>query len=281
MRNQLVITSTPIPIENVPLGSLIPDFLHPVLDAVPVPPVKPTSADLHTSVQTTYKSLVKNYRKTALKPHLAVLGFDISRDQDVDVIINSTKGMLYELKAPTTWFRQLCANTEIQEWIQKRAKARKAMYFITGYRTFHDARVTNKEKHGQELGGNIDIPLDAIASAAAAGIPLSVGMDASLEGKFERSRQVEEGYTAPGEQIYAIQYRRVAVGWFKSRSADQASLNDKICWKDVITNRGKESEEDMVEADLATALRLGKPTEKSVDEDCEDEYLILLDEEAL
>ena len=276
MRKQPVVTSTPIPIANVQLGSLVPDYLHPAIDAIA--PIKPTPADLHTSPQTTYKSLFKTYRKTALGPHLAVFGFDVSKDQDVDVIIKATRGMLYALKAPTAWFRQLCQETEVQEWIQERARARRSMYIVTGYRTFDDARVTNKDKHGKGLGGSIDIPIDAIASATAAGIPISLGMDASFEGKVERSTNIEERYIAPGEQIYAIQYRRVTVGWFRSRSAAQTSLDDKICWEDVFVSRGEENGEDMVEAELATALRLGKPTENSIDEGCEDEYLIVLGE---
>ncbi|KAE9365573.1 hypothetical protein N431DRAFT_431012 [Stipitochalara longipes BDJ] len=277
MRKQLVITKNPIPIDNVQLGGLIPTYLHPALEAVA--PLKPVLTDINESPQTAYKSLIKNYRKTALSPHLAIFGFDVSRDEDVDVIIEATHGMQYELKDATRWFKKLCADTEVQEWIQKRARARKDMFLVTGYRTFSDARITHTAKHGRGIGGNVTVPADAIASAAGTGIPISLGMDVGMEGKIEKSRKVEGEYTAPGEQIYAIQYRRVEVGWFSSSSVDAASLEEKVNWEDVFTNMGEENENDMVEAELATTLRLGVETEISLDEGCEDEYLIVQEDE--
>jgi hypothetical protein len=152
------------------------------------------------------------------------------------------------------------------------------MYLITGYRTFDDARITYKGKHGRELGGNIDLPIDTIASMAGAGLPISLGGDVGFDSKIKRSAEMEEGYTAPGEQIYAVQYRQLTVRGFRSRSLAQVSLDDKIHWEDVFIHRGDkdEEEEDMVGAELAPMLRLGKHTEKSIDEGCEDEYLIIV-----
>jgi len=277
MPNTLVLVNVPIPIASIRLGSLVPSFSAPTLDAIA--PLAPTSDDLNIAPQTTYRSLVKVYGKTALRPHLAFFGFEVSRDQDVDVIIEATKGMLYELKAPTAWFRRLCANEEAQKWIEKRSMDHKSIFFITGYRTFADARVGIDWKKGSKMGGDADVPLDAIATTAGAGIPVSVGIDVGLERKVEKLRRIEEGYTAPGERIYAVQYRRVKVSWFGSRKVDQATLDEKIFWKDVLKHRGSEKDMDMVEAELSTALRLGKPTEKIVDEGADDEYLVVLEEE--
>ena len=277
MRKQLVITKNPIPVQNVRLGALIPNYQAPANEAIA--PRNPADTDVNKSPQTAYKNLVKIYRKTALSPHLALFGFDVSRDEDIDVIIEATQGMQYELNNATRWFQSICTDTEVQEWIQKRARARKDMFLLTGYRTFTDARVTSSAKHGGEIGGNVSVPVDAIASAAGAGIPISIGMDIGLEGKKERSRKVEGSFTARGEQIYAIQYRQVEVGWFKSSSVDSASLEDKGHWEDVFTNMGDEKEYDMVEASLTTALRLEVKTEKCLDEGSADEYLIVLEED--
>jgi len=278
MRKQLVLTKVPIPIANVQLGSLVPDFSQPTIDAMPIPPLLPSPSDLNLAHQTTYKSLVKTYRKTALRPHLAFFGFDVSRDQDLELIIESTKGMLYELKSPTAWFSKLCADASVQTWMEKRSMDRKSIFFITGYRTFTDARITNTHKRGGEVGGNIDVPADAIAAAAGTGIPISTGMDVGIDGSVKRSTKTEEGYVAPGEQIYAIQYRRVNLSWFQASSIDKARLDDKVYWKDVLKHRGAENGEDIVGAELGNGLRLGKPTEKIMDEGASDEYLIVLEE---
>jgi hypothetical protein len=276
MRNQLVLTNVPIPIANIKLGCLVPDFSQPTIDAVA--PLTPSSSDLNFAHQTTYRSLVKTYRKTALRPHLAFFGFDVSRDQDVDLIIESTRGMLYELKAPTDWFRKLCSDTAVQTWMEKRSLDKKSIFFITGYRTFVDARISNTNKTGREIGGNVDVPVDALATAAGMGIPISMGMHAGVDGSVKRSTKIEEAYVAPEEQVYAIQYRRVNLGWFRSHSADKATLDDKVCWKDVLKHRGVENGQDMVGAELGNALRLGRPTEKVMDESATDEYIVVLEE---
>jgi hypothetical protein len=279
VRKQLVITREPIPIDNVKLGSLVPTFQHPTQEAVA--PLVPTAEDVHTAPQTNYRNLVKDYRKTAVSSHLAVFGIDVSKDDDVEVAIEATRGMKYELKNPPQWFKRLCTDVKAQEWIQRRARMRKDIFLITGYRTFNDARTTTKAKHGYEVGGKVDVPVDQIAAAAAAALPISFGMDVGGEVKVDRSTTVEEAYTSPGEQIYSVQYRRVKVRWFKSSSEDHVSLDDidKTFWEDVITTMGVEKELDMVEAELATAL-LNVETEKSFDEGCEDEYLIIQEDES-
>jgi hypothetical protein len=279
-RKQLVITGEPIPVDNVKLGSLIPTFQNPTQEAVA--PLVPTAEDFHTAPQTNYRSLVKHYGNTALSPHLAVFGIDISKDNDVEVVIEATRGVKYELKDPQQWFKQLCTDVRVQEWIQRRARMRKDIFLITGYRTFNNARTTTKAKHGREVGGKVDVPVDAIVAATAAALPISLGMDVGGEVKVDKSTTVEEEYTSPGEQIYSVQYRRVNVSWFKSSSKDPVSLDDidKAFWKDVITTMGEEKEADMVKAELATALLLGVETEKSFDEGCEDEYLIVQGDES-
>ncbi len=157
MRKQLVITEAPIPIDHVKLGSLIPSFHHPTQEAVA--PLLPTAEDFHTAPQTDYLSLVKHDRKTALSPHLAVLGIDVSKDYDIEVLIEATRGMKYELKDPPQWFKQLCTDVKVQEWIQRRARMRKDIFLITGYRTFNDPRTTTKAKHGKEVEGKADVPV--------------------------------------------------------------------------------------------------------------------------
>ncbi len=121
-----------------------------------------------------------------------------------------------------------------------------------------------------------------MAARTAAALPISFGMDAGVKVKVDRSTTVEGAYTSPGEQIYSVQYRRVKVRWFKSSSEDHLSLDDidKAFWKDVISTIGEEKELDMVEAELATALLLGVETEKSFDEGCEDDYLIVHEDES-
>ena len=120
------------------------------------------------------------------------------------------------------------------------------------------------------LGDDVNIPIDAIASAAGTGLPLSSGLGLDAGSTVQRAETHKVSYFAPGEQVYAIQYRRVKL----SRGVKARHLSNSTCWRDVLSQRGEESTDEFVEAEIATALRLGLPSEQ-VDERDGETYIIL------
>jgi hypothetical protein len=77
---------------------------------------------------------------------------------------------------------------------------------------------------------------------------------------------------AIGEQICAVQYRKVRFKWFSSRDLDTAALDKETRWKVYWNERGEETgTNDVVEVNLQDALELEDEHEKytiEMDEEC-------------
>ncbi|RMZ88442.1 hypothetical protein DV736_g4332, partial [Chaetothyriales sp. CBS 134916] len=272
MPKRLVLTELPIPRDQISLGSFVCNLKHPNLDAHNS--VAPSLDDIHTSSQTGYSSLVRLRRTTSFRPHLAVFGLDLTEENDVGLILEATKGLLYELKNPTDLFQRVCQNPQTQRWLQDAEDARKDIYFITGLRSLFDARVRQGNKHSAAHGVEIDVPLDAVASGAAVGIPLSLGGDVGMQVGRDSSCAIGHEFRAPGEQIYAVQYRRVKVKFFRSRDATPQALEHKVCWKDILVARSQPGDVDMVEAETFLSLLLSNEFETIEIESGDEEYLV-------
>ncbi|KAF2148101.1 hypothetical protein K461DRAFT_272272 [Myriangium duriaei CBS 260.36] len=206
-----------------------------------------------------------NYRRTALSPPLAVLGFDASTESEVEAIIESTKGRRYELKAPTTWFQRLCTDATLRAWMEKRAYSRKRMFLITGHLTFADEGVTHTAERGKAYGGKVDIPIVQTATGVETGLPLSVGIDATLDGKIKKDR----------EQIYAIQSRRVNLSWLRANTLGKAASGDNVHGHSVLLRRGA-GDDNIVHSELSNALRLNMPRVKVASELGDNDHPVIL-----
>ena len=267
-KKPFIVTPIPIPIENISLGRLVTDIANPTQDAYTTP--KPTNEDIQKAPQNTFKSLISNYKKTSLRAHLIVLGFNMSRELDDKFIIESTIGKSYELREPTIWFSKTCEAVEARRWLQTMDDNNRDIFFVSGFRTWTNATVTVEKRKGTSYGGDSDLPADTIASFAGTGLPFSLGLGLGASPTVERSKTENESYYAPGEQVYAIQYRRVKL----NKSTKARYLDKSTCWRDVLSQRGEEDTDKFVEAEIAAALQLGLPNEQ-VDEGDGEKYIVL------
>ena len=96
-----LVTPTPIPIENVSLGRLVPDITNVTQDAFTTP--YPQAEDCQIAQQDSYKSLISKHKKTSVRAHLIALGFDLARDLEDKRILDAMVGKVYELREPTAW----------------------------------------------------------------------------------------------------------------------------------------------------------------------------------
>lgn len=102
-------------------------------------------------------------------------------------------------------------------------------------------------------GGGVQLP-DA---------PLGGGVLGSSVGNVrEVNNRAECTFVGPGEQVYAIQYRKLRFGWFSSRKIEKSKLERdnrwKIFWSPDIRGGTDEDdgEDDVVEVDLTDELDL-------------------------
>lgn len=111
MRKPLLVTTVPIPVAELKLSSLITDRSHPTQNVYAPIDIQLQDAPTETVLkapQKNYKTLVRAYSRTVLRPHLAMLGWDFTREQpDVAVQIEALDGFTYKLRNPLQWFNAL------------------------------------------------------------------------------------------------------------------------------------------------------------------------------
>ncbi|KAK8144212.1 hypothetical protein G3M48_006157 [Beauveria asiatica] len=162
------------------------------------------------------------------------------------VRITPTSGMSYALDNSTSWFDKAVGIEETKRWIEKATLRGDDIYMIVGITTLTDASIVVASAQGQDVGGQINIP--ATISLAAAGIivPLAGLIDPKADGSYQSFDHLQARYLAPGEQVCALQYRKVNHKWFSSRLIETSSLSKTRQWSCLEGDRriAYEDEED-------------------------------------
>lgn len=166
----------------------------------------------------------------------------------------------YDLMNQREYFEDVCAFASTRQWFEEAIEyGNGPVYLITGFRTFVDMNIDQRNTQGWGTGGNITAPLEAIA-----GVPATFGLDVGVEGSRENEGGVKRSYKSKGEMVFAIQVRKVKFEWFSSR-AEGAKLDRKTTCKVLWAVRegvGAEGEDDVVEAMIG-----GEQDDKEEEED--------------
>jgi hypothetical protein len=288
-KRQLLLIETPVPVAHVKLGSLIPKPWCPAQDVYLPPsllkernPYVVEDEDFFIINQSGFNNVVRRYWETTLSTHLTqVLGTNFGTSHTDTQVVNALDGKTYQLKQPENWFKEeLCKRSETREWLEERM-SKDDIFLVIGFRTLVDAQVKRFHKEERQKGVNVTMPVDAIISAGVTGgvpIPSSLGLDSGFAINHPSRDSERTSYTAPEEQVYAVEVRRVKFRWYSRNKVKSAFLDSNNRWVSVDVLRGKPSPEaednDIVEAELSGVLAL--PIEERVsDEEQEDEYLIL------
>ena len=131
-------------------------------------------------------------------------------------------------------------------------KAHGKIYMIIGYQTVKDAQIEGQNTSSKGSSFALQAP-GTTTVATATGIPV-VGdaLDPSVGRESHEQRQSKQSFTIPGEQVVAIQYRRIRFRFFSSRKIEPKHLESTTCWKYAWDMRGQALDaDDIIEAGLA------------------------------
>lgn len=119
------------------------------------------------------------------------------------------------------------------------------------YHTLQDARITENIGTQSSVGGNAVIPVSTALAASGVVIPFGNLVDPSLEGFQGGAEDEQRKFIAPGEQVFAVQLRKVRSKWFASNKVDKMTLAKKTWWEKYDRSRYLHSKaEDMIEVKL-------------------------------
>lgn len=81
------------------------------------------------------------------------------------------------------------------------------------------------------MGGNTVIPVSVALAALGVVVPMGNLADPGLEGSCGQTDDEQRHFIAPGEQVFAVQYRKVRCRWFASNKIDKITLAKKTWWE--------------------------------------------------
>ena len=120
-----------------------------------------------------------------------------------------------------------------------------------------DAQIVEGAAAGTDSSARLDVPVTASLAAAGVIMPMADVLGTGVADHNRHDQRVQRRFVATGEQIGAVQYRKVRFRWFSSRDLDKATLDKENRWKIYWNVRGQETaNDDILEADLQDELEL-------------------------
>src|SRR5436853_4974412 len=130
----------------------------------------------------------------------------------------------YQLDNSGAWFREAIKKPTTREWIEESIEQGDDIYVVVGYYTMLNAVVV--EGSAELVGSSAQLEMPVTASLAAAGVVVALDniMDPGVNASNTNQRRIQRRFVASGEQVCAVQYRKVCFRWFSSRDLDKAFL---------------------------------------------------------
>jgi hypothetical protein len=153
-------------------------------------------------------------------------------------------------------FTRICLASEAaHRYLEKAYSRRRAVYVAIGIETLLDVELQQLLVESGERGGEVTVPTDLITTAATgAPVPLGNIIDLGIKTKWENRNESVISCFAEGEQVYAVQYRKVAFRWFSGGSVvEEAELKGTAIWKSFWTRSAGTRDEADIDS-LAVSL---------------------------
>jgi hypothetical protein len=227
MGTKLILTDVLFTLEDVRLGSLIPNIRNPHQDALaPITAIQ--GKDYTVRTQKNFKTLLSSEHKSSFTTYFTkLLSIEHDSASKEHLELSSKEGMIYEMNQPKKWFKDLCKLKEVQDWLQEGIDDGQDTFMIIGYRTLKDAKLEQRGEAASQTKFQADVPIGEAISAAASGGVANVG----LKGNHASREEHEDTAEMEGERIYALCYRRVKHSWHEQKSVNNAFLQSRNIWR--------------------------------------------------
>jgi len=239
-----------LPFGSVKLGRLVLNSKAPLDDFYDQPEIP----EALCQEQQNFEQIQKNSKYSRLRARIARLFYLNQENRQEDAAyLTGSKAKTYTLENSGAWFKEACKTVETRKWLEAAITEGSDVYLVIGYHTIFDAHSHVREgvTVRQETRG-----------ANAGGEQAEAGFDTTRNA----ATKVQRTHVTLGEQIYAVQYRKLAFKAFSSRIPETLALERGNRWKVFWGLRGVEDtgEDDVVQADLTDEL-----PEEPFEESCE------------
>jgi hypothetical protein len=157
----------------------------------------------------------------------------------------------YYLEKSDDWFEEAAGMPATRQWFERKFDRGYDIYMIVGFHTVTDARIIQESVTGTAGGGQIRLPVGLSLAAAGVIVPLGNLIDPSVSGDRLDLEGAQAQFIAPGEQVCALQYRKICHRWLSSKDIDKSRLSKTPQWYSMETSRDEvEGEDDIIEVEL-------------------------------
>ena len=253
MRQSVLLPQTFLPLESVQLGRLVLNVQSPESDFRDLIPLNPHDVIVKPAAH--FQGQESSATATEFGSALChLLSLTRSKQKGNTTRITSDRVTTYLLNNSGHWFRQAVQDKDTRKWIEDANRRGDDIYLVAGYHTLLDARVYETGAHQTTTVGNMALPI-AEALTATTGMPVPFGevIDPSMTAGHQQQQAGQHSFTAPGEQVSAVQYRKVQFKWYTSGELHDKPLGPNQ-WRTYWTFRGQT--DDMVEVDVGDDLEL-------------------------
>lgn len=261
MPKSILLTQFFLPLSAVSLGRFVISLDHPHQDFHnPTGDIDPNVTE---KVQTQYESFHHSIKHQNIASQLTTfLSSSFAKRLKASVRITADQARTYYLNNAGQWFRDAVKSQETREWIERTIDEGEDIYVVVAYHTLMNARILEQSGGQSSAGGNLAIPVSTALTASGVVIPFNIA-DPGLSGFRDRIEDEQRRFIAPGEQIYAVQYRKVRWKWFSSNKVNEMTLGTKTCWERYDGSRNLQDEvEHILEVELEDEIVLEKDSDE-------------------
>jgi hypothetical protein len=182
-----------------------------------------------------------------------ILAVSYFKRDEKHLLINSLRNTTYQLKNSSNVFERMCEMDLTKKWIEKAIGRGRSVYMIVGIQTLLDAELLELNVKEDGKAFDVTLPVDSVVSAAA-GVPIPLtNLDVGGGRSWNDKCGTLANFIAPGEQVYAVQYRKVNFSWYSSKKLDKAALEKGNRWKVYWLRSGGDEDEDEDDEDVVEA----------------------------
>ncbi|KAK2612043.1 hypothetical protein QQS21_002008 [Conoideocrella luteorostrata] len=198
----------------------------------------------------------------------SLLSSSFSKGTKMKVCVATNHFKTYTLDNSEAWFDKATRLPATRSWIEQAIDQGHSIFLIVGFHTITDASIRQESMAGKRAGGHVQVPVSLSSAAVGAVAPLGGIVDPSVDFQRQGLDGEQSYFVAPGEQVCAIEYRKIRHAWLSSKHIDKSRLSDVRQWPTMERMRDEEDgEDDIVQVVLEDVDDLDGDWDKHVVED--------------
>ncbi|KAH8728778.1 hypothetical protein GQ44DRAFT_701969 [Phaeosphaeriaceae sp. PMI808] len=256
MPRSILLSQFFLPLAAIELGRFVISFDEPHHDFHD--PLCTAGPDVTEKVQTQFDSNHHSARHRSGGSQLTgVLSSSFSKRLKSSIRVTAEEAKTYYLNNAGQWFRDAVKSEETRKWIERTIDEGEDIYIVVAYHTLLNTRITEQLQGQSAAGGTLAIPVSTALAASGVVVPFTNAVDPGFGGSRGTMENEQRQFEAPGEQIYAVQYRKVRWTWFSSKKVDKMTLAKKAWWESYDRSRYLDIKiEDSIEVELEDETEL-------------------------